>query len=294
MLIGIKVACSPDPTDGKRLAHGVEKWGATMICGAPTFLRGLFKVATPEQIATIRLCVTGAEKAPPEHFSLLKEFGKLDTLIEGYGITECSPVLTVNPLVGPHKGVGLPLPGVELCIVHPDTLENVSVGTPGLILARGPNIFSKYINPDVASPFVQHDNKSWYSTGDLGYLDENGYLMISGRQKRFIKIGGEMIGLSSIEDALLNDVVIHQIATLNDVPPLAVCAKEVEGDRTKIILFFCHPIDLDDVNGILKNAGFSNLVRISSIIKLDELPLMGSGKINYRALETEYLSKEQV
>ena len=294
MLLGIKVACSPDPTDGKRLAHGVEKWGATMICGAPTFLRGLFKVATPEQIATIRLCVTGAEKAPPELFSLLKKFGKLNTLIEGYGITECSPVLTVNPLVGHHKGVGLPLPGVELCIVHPDTLEKVPVGTPGLILARGPNIFSKYINPDVASPFVQYDNKSWYSTGDLGYLDEDGYLMISGRQKRFIKIGGEMIGLSSIEDALLNDVVIHQIATLNDAPPLAVCAKEVEGDRTKIILFCCHPIDLNDVNGILKNAGFSNLVRISTIIKLDELPLMGSGKINYRALETEYLSKELV
>ncbi|MBA3603504.1 MAG: AMP-binding protein [Parachlamydiaceae bacterium] len=293
MLAGIKVASSPDPTDSKRLAHGMEKWGATMICGAPTFLRGLFKMATPEQVSTLRLCVTGAEKAPPELFKLLKSFGKLDTLIEGYGITECSPVLTVNPLVGLHKGVGLPLPGIELSIVHPDTHEKVDDGTPGLILARGSNIFSGYINADVASPFVKHAGKSWYSTGDLGYLDEDGYLMISGRQKRFIKIGGEMISLASIEDALLNDESIHQITSLNDSPPLAICAKEVEGDRTKIVLFFCHSMALESVNKILKKSGFSNLVRISSIVELDELPLMGSGKINYRALETEYLSKEQ-
>lgn len=294
LLIGIRVACSPDPLDSKRLAAGMEKWGVTMLCGAPTFLRGLFKVATPEQIASLRLCVTGAEKAPPELFNLLDSFGKLDVIIEGYGITECSPVLTVNPVFGAHKGVGLPLPGVELCIVHPETFENHPVDTQGLILARGPNIFSGYINPDAVSPFVEHVGKTWYATGDLGYLDSEGYLFISGRMKRFIKIGGEMISLASIEEVLQNSFQDREGHLSNGSPSLAIFAKEKSGDKPKIVLFCCSPTKIEDVNGALKKAGFSNLVRISSIIQLAELPLMGSGKVNYRALETEYVNKEEV
>lgn len=290
LLSGLKIASSPDPTDGKRLAHGVEKWGVTLLCGAPTFLKGLFKAATPEQVATLRLCVTGAEKAPPELFKLIEDLGKPNALIEGYGITECSPVLTVNPAIGDHRGVGQALVGVELCIVHQETFQNIPVGSQGMILARGPSIFHGYINSDVASPFVEHDGKTWYKTGDLGFLDAEGYLTISGRQKRFVKIGGEMISLSSIEDSLLKLLLEQEGGSVQDGPSLAISATEdPNGDKSKIVLFSCFPTTTDFANRVLKEAGFSNLVRISSVIQLKEIPLMGSGKINYRVLEAEYL-----
>lgn len=289
LLSGLKIASSPDPTDGKRLAQGIEKWGVTLLCGAPTFLKGLFRAASAEQIATLRLCVTGAEKAPPDLFKLLEDLGKLHALIEGYGITECSPVLTVNPVIGEHKGVGQALPGVELCVVGQESSQRVSQGVQGMILVRGPNIFDGYINPDAASPFVEHEGKMWYKTGDLGFLDAEGYLTISGRQKRFIKIGGEMISLSSIEDSLI-DKSLGEAEAMNEGPILAISAKEdPSGEKPKIVLFSSLPTTPEAANSVLREAGFSNLVRISIVIPLKEIPLMGSGKIDYRTLESEYL-----
>lgn len=285
LLSGIKVASSPDPTDGLRIARGIEKWGVTILCGAPSFLKGILKAAKPEQLKTIRLCVTGAEKAPPELFQMMGAIGKETAILEGYGITECSPVLTVNPVDQQHRGVGLAIPGVEICIVHPETYEDVPIGGQGLILARGPNIFAGYLNKDVTSPFVEHAGKKWYKTGDLGFLDKEGYLTISGRQKRFIKIGGEMVSLASIEDALLEEGIRRGWPVNDEGPTLAICAKEFSGEKPKIYLFTSVNTNIEDINVSLKNAGFSNLVRISNIIPLREIPLMGSGKTNYRALE---------
>lgn len=293
LLAGLKIASSPDPTDGLRLAYGIEKWGITIVCGTPSFLKGILKAATPEQLATLRMCVTGAEKAPADLFKLMRDLGRENALLEGYGITECAPILTVNPFIGDHRGVGKALEGVELCCVHPETFENVPVGTQGLILARGPNVFAGYLNKDVASPFVTHEGKIWYKTGDLGFLDREGYLTISGRQKRFIKVGGEMISLAALEDALINRILVKGPAILQHTgPSLAVSGKEIAGDKAKIVLFVNFPMTTDEANQMLKQEGFSNLARISTVIQLQEIPLMGTGKVNYRILDTEYLNKE--
>ena len=194
----------PDPTDGKQLAETVKKWGGSIICGAPTFLKGMLRAGTPAHFASLRLCVTGAEKAPSELYKLAETLG-LDEqkLLEGYGITECAPVLTMNRPGRKPCGVGQPLEGIELKVVHPETCASVQEGEEGLVLARGPNVFGGYLNRDVASPFVTIEGKQWYKTGDLGHLDQEGRLIISGRQKRFIKVAGEMISLAAIEDALL-------------------------------------------------------------------------------------------
>ncbi|MBA3237443.1 MAG: AMP-binding protein [Parachlamydiaceae bacterium] len=295
LLAGLKIASFPDPTDAVRLAQGIEKWGVTIVCGTPSFLKGILKSATPEQMASLRICVTGAEKAPADLFKMMRDLGKENALLEGYGITECAPILTVNPFIGEHRGVGKALESVEICCVHHETFENVPFGTQGLILARGPNVFSGYLNKDVASPFMTHEDKVWYKTGDLGFLDREGYLTITGRQKRFIKMGGEMISLASIEDALIKRILEKGPAILEHTgPPLAVIGKEIAGDKTKIFLFVSFPMTTDEANQMLKQEGFSNLARISKIIQLNEIPLMGTGKINYRALDTEYLNKELV
>lgn len=291
LLSGIRVFYSPNPTEGRRLARGFDRWGVTIMCGAPTFIKGLLNAATPEQLKTMRLCVTGAEKAPPELYQMLNNCGKSGCLIEGYGITECSPVLTMNPIGGCPKGVGKAIPTVSLCIVHPETELPLPCGERGLILAKGPNIFNGYINPGLSSPFTYINGEKWYRTGDLGFMDETGMLTISGRMKRFIKIGGEMVSLASVEEALLHMAIEKGWPTKQEGPTLAICAKEFPDEKPKIFLFTQFDISVDDVNKALKEAGFSNLVKISSVIKLPEIPIMGTGKVNYRLLESEHLSK---
>jgi long-chain-fatty-acid--[acyl-carrier-protein] ligase len=292
MLSQLKVAFSPNPTDGKRLAKGFERWGITIICGAPTFLKGMFRAATPGQLKTMHICVTGAEKAPPELFQMVEELGKGEILLEGYGITECSPILTANEMGKPHRGVGKPLPGIDLLIIHPETEKVLSQGEKGLILARGPNIFAGYLNPGLASPFVTINNVEWYKTGDLGHIDPEGNLFISGRLKRFIKVGGEMVSLAAIEDGLMQAASKKGWKTSSEGPSLAICSKESNGDKPKIFLFSQFDTSVDEVNKSLKELGFTNLVKVSSVTQIDEIPLMGTGKVNYRALEAKYLSKE--
>lgn len=294
-LSGLKSVYSPDPTDGKRLARSIEKWGASIICGTPSFIKGIMKAAKPEQLKTVRICFTGAEKAPPELFDLMTRFfGTKEFFLEGYGITECSPVLTFNREGIEHIGVGLAAKGVELCIVHPETYELLPVGTQGLILARGPSIFKGYINPGLISPFVELQGVSWYKTGDLGFLDVEGNLTISGRLKRFIKIGAEMVSLAALEDALLQVGLKKGWPITHEGPALAVCAKEPPAEKARIYLFTTFSTNVDDINVALREAGFSNLVKVSNTMHLSEIPLMGSGKINYRLLETDYLPKMEV
>jgi len=285
LLSGIRVAYYPDPTDGKGLAHAIERWKATIICGAPSFLKGIFKNTKPEQLKTLRFCFTGAEKAPSDLFEMVNTLEHCQ-LLEGYGITECSPVITVNMTGDQSKGVGQPVSGVELCVVHLDTHQPLSIGQQGLILTRGPNVFSGYLNKGISSPFLTINGEQWYSTGDLGFLDSEGNLVLSGRLKRFIKVGGEMVSLAAIEDAL-QKALSKNAGHVEEGPILAVCAKEEAGEKTKIIVFTRFPTSIEEVNRSLKDAGFSNLVKVFKVQELTEIPLMGSGKINYRALEAQ-------
>lgn len=284
LLCGIRVVYYPDPTDGKGLAHAIEHWKATITCGAPSFLKAILKNTSVKQLQTLRFCVTGAEKAPKELFEKVNELINCQ-LIEGYGITECSPVLTINMSGKRENGVGKPLPGVDICIIDINTHEKVPQGQQGLIVVKGANIFKGYLNKGVSSPFMTIDGQNWYSTGDLGYLNEDGCLILSGRLKRFIKIGGEMVSLSAIEDAL-QKTIGNQVNS-QEGPTLAICAKEQEGEKPKIVVFTKFASSTDDANRSLREAGFSNLVKIFKVDQIDEIPLMGSGKINYRSLESK-------
>lgn len=289
LLAGIRVAFYPNPTEGLALAKEIQKWGGTILCGAPSFLKSILKAADPVQLKTLRLCVTGAEKAPPELLQLAAKKIPQAEVIEGYGITECSPVLTLNKSGLPHFGVGTPVPGVALCIVDLDTHQPLQQGKQGLILARGPNIFSGYLNVGINSPFLNVKGLQWYNTGDLGYIDDKGNLILSGRLKRFIKVGAEMISLGAIEEALLQNAVKKGVVGEVDGPVLAICAREHAGEKPTILLISKYAISVDEVNKSLRESGFSNLVKISHVQQLEEIPLLGSGKVNYRALESQFM-----
>lgn len=287
LLIGLRVAYYADPTNGKGVAKAIERWSGSVICGAPNFLRGMFKNAQPGQLKTLTLCVTGAEKAPPDLFQMVYDL-KHCALIEGYGITECSPVLTINREGNPKQGVGEPLPGVDICIIDLESHQPIAQGQQGLIVAKGPNIFAGYLNKGLSSPFVSVNGEHWYSTGDLGYIDSQGNLILSGRLKRFVKVGGEMISLAAIEEALHHQLVPNvQMETDEEGPILAICAKEEAGEKPKIFLFTRFRTSIEEANKSLREAGFSNLVKIFKVQQLAEIPVMGTGKINYRALEAQ-------
>lgn len=284
LVTGLRVAFSPNPTDGKRMGEAIERWDVTILCLAPTFLKNIVRVSTVKQLRTLRMVVTGAEKTAAELFVKLRELNAGAILVEGYGITECAPVLTLNPPSKPVQGVGLPLPGVEILIVDPDSYIPLTRGERGLILARGPNVFRGYIDSTLSSPFVTCASKSWYLTGDLGYLDEKGYLILSGRLKRFVKVGGEMVSLTSIEETLLEAGPRQGWKINPDVPSLAVCALEQEGKKSEMHLITTFDTTADVVNQVLRENGMSNIIKIRSVIKVPVIPLLGTGKIDYRSL----------
>lgn len=284
ILAGIKVAYFPDPTDSYSLAEGVERWKITLLCSAPSFLKGLLHAASRDQLKTVRLFVTGAEKTPKSLFEKAKSFGEDKALIEGYGITECGPIISLNQAGSVNAGVGKPLEKVEICIIDPETDRLINKNREGEICVRGPNVFKGYI-AEKRDPFIELDNERWYKTGDLGYMDSKGNLILSGRLKRFSKVAGEMVSLGAIEEVVTEEIVRRTKIPIEG-PIVAVCAKEIEEGRPKLVLFTTTSLTKNEANMILKEAGFSNLVKIAEVKSIECIPLMGTGKIDYRYLQT--------
>jgi long-chain-fatty-acid--[acyl-carrier-protein] ligase len=289
LLTGIRVACFPDPTDNFGIANGIERWKPTHLPIVPSFLKRLFEIAEKSQLKSLKQLVVAAEKASHQLYQTAESFGI--SLLEGYGITECSPVLSIRRPDKPIGGVGQLLPGIECVTIHPETLELLPEGEEGELCVCGPNVFSGYLG-DLPSPFIEIDGKSWYRTGDIGHLDKDQTVFLSDRLKRFTKLGGEMISLAAIENALIEGLQ-RRGHEQQDAPSLVVCADEKIADSPELIIFTTLPFDQETANHILQEAGFGRLIKVSGVRAIDEIPLMGSGKTNYRALQ-ELLQKQDL
>jgi long-chain-fatty-acid--[acyl-carrier-protein] ligase len=283
LVAGIRVHYSPNPTDSGMQARALRRWGITIIASAPSFLVNILRQGKKEPFEQLRLVVTGAEAPSRELFELVAVASPNASVWEGYGITECSPILAANGTGDRAQGVGKPIPGVRLRIVNlEDYSKPAPVNHPGMILAAGPNVFRGYLQSDVQSPFYMDEGILWYITGDIGYLNEQGSLIITGRQKRFVKIGGEMISLGAIEYALSSDTFPKE----GEGPQIALCAKGESEGRPRLVLFSTKSVSPTEINSLLRQKGFSNLVRIDQVITLEAIPLSGIGKIAYRQLES--------
>ncbi len=283
LLAGIKVCFAPDPTDSRSLANDIEHWRPTLFCCAPSFIQGVLYVAKEEQLESLRLIIAGAEKTPQALFDLFKARGK--TLIEGYGISECSPIVTLTREGEAPKGVGKPLPGVEICIIDLETEEVLDPGQEGEICVTGPSVFPGYLGIK-KDPFIRRKNKLWYRSGDRGYVDPDGNLILTGRLKRFVKIGGEMISLGGIEEDLLK--IYKEKGMIPEAVEgaiLAVAAAGRESEKPQIVLYTTVDTSREEINKALKDLGHGRLVKIAEIRRIDEIPLTGTGKIHYRLLE---------
>ena len=279
LVLGLRVVHHADPTDSSGLVRTIAAYRPTLLFSTPTFLGYMLARATPQDFASLRIIVTGAEKCPEAVRATCAKVAPQAEILEGYGITECSPVVSSN-VPGRSKAgtVGPPLDGVDVLVVDPETYQPVADGETGLLLVTGDSIFSGYLNHSGLQPFVEHDGQRWFNTGDLAALDEDGYIIFRGRLKRFLKAGGEMISLPALEEPLARRFPPNEAG-----PQVAVEGIETPAGR-RIVLFTTIDISTREANAILSESGFRGVMRIDQAQRIDRIPVLGSGKTDYKVL----------
>ncbi len=288
LLAGLRVVRHPDPTDAAALARKVGGYKTTILVGTPTFASYILERAEADALASLRMVILGAEKCPQSVFDRFAQAAPEAKVLEGYGITECSPVVSVNPPEAPRHGtVGKALPGVELCVVDLEEEKPVPAGQMGMLLVGGPTVFPGYLGHDGPSPFRERDGKRWYVTGDLVEVDADGYIHFSGRLKRFIKAGGEMISLPALEEPFAR----HYPPT-NSGPRVAVEGVETPGGGRRVVLFTTEPISLREANELLLREGFHGVMRLDEVRRVESLPVLGTGKTDYKVLRAGVLQEQ--
>ena len=286
---GLPVATCPDPTDIKTIGRICAEFKVSIMVSTGTFLRmwGSSRHIHPLMFSHLRAIYAGAEKIRPDVRELYRSKFKCE-IFEGFGTTETTPVAAVNASdalmddyrtvqVGNKPGtVGQPLPGTQFRIVDPDTMEELPVGEDGLILIGGTQIMKGYLkDPErTAQALVELNGHRWYKTGDKGHLDEDGFLTIVDRYSRFVKIGGEMISLSSI------DYKISESTLFDDVSYFSVPVPDrVKGE--KIVLLYAGEAPEEEIKERLGKVKLPPLMQPAAVMKVDELPRLGSGKVDF-------------
>jgi len=279
LLTGTRVVHHPDPTDSSGLTRKVAAYQATLLVGTPTFVSFILDRARPGQLDSLRRIICGAEKCPPALFERCKQLAPGAALVEGYGITECSPVVAVNRLPDNRPGtLGRPLPGIDLLVVDVDTEETLPTGTMGMLWVAGPTVFPGYIGHDGPSPFRERDGKRWYVTGDLATVDADGFIHFGGRLKRFLKAGGEMISLPALEEPFT-----QRFPPTDKGPAVAVEGMEDDHGRL-IVLFSTAPLQVSEANAWLRESGFHGVMKIDEVRQVETIPVLGTGKTDYKVL----------
>ncbi len=288
LLSGLRLVHHPDPTAAAALVRKTAAYRPTLLAGTPTFVGHILDRAKPGQLDSLRLIVVGAEKAPASLFERCARAAPNAQILEGYGITECSPVVSVNRPGRNRPGtVGQPLPGVEVRAIDLDSGAALPPGRMGMLLVSGPTVFPGYIGQDGPSPFQERDGRRWYVSGDLAEVDGEGYIRLAGRLKRFLKAGGEMISLPALEEPFA-----RRYPPTDEGPRVAVEGIETEGGR-RIVLFTTEPVGLREANDVLLAEGFRGVMRLDEVRRVERIPVLGTGKTDYKVLRAMLTESQQ-
>jgi acyl-[acyl-carrier-protein]-phospholipid O-acyltransferase / long-chain-fatty-acid--[acyl-carrier-protein] ligase len=284
-VLGIGVVYHPSPVDLMAIGELVREYRVTILITTPTFLQQYMRRCSPEDFGSLQYLIVGAEKLSDRLAIAFEDRFGIRPL-EGYGCTECSPVVAVNTRdfrapgfrqVGAKRGrIGHPLPGVSVRIVDPETRERLPVGTPGLLLVRGPNVMKGYLGkPEKTAEVLQG---GWYATGDIASEDEDGFLTITDRLSRFSKVGGEMVPHIKVEEKL------HELAGATEQKFVVTGVPDAKKGERLVVLHTLAVGELQPVLEKLPSAGLPNLwtPRPNQFFHVDELPHLGSGKLDLR------------
>ena len=287
LITGVKVAYTPNPVNLNEVIEAMRHNKANNIMATPTLLKMIMAKAKKEDFESVELVISGAESL---HADTKREFEKIteghnSIIVEGYGITECAPIVCLNPKdTQKLNSVGIVIKGMEMLVVSPDKYEILKQGEEGMLLVNGSSVFQGYMDNNIDSPFININGKSFYKTGDLGYIDKENFVFITGRLKRFVKVGGEMISMPFIENILKEK---YEVSTENTI---AVEGSD-KGAEPRVVLFSTKEINLSEVNKYLRDRGVASISKIREIVIIENIPLLGSGKVNYRYLK-ELIEKE--
>ena len=298
LLSGCMVCSYPNPTDARTLNELIQKYRLSLVCATPTFGRAMLRRADRDTYASVRYFVLGAEKLQPD---LEKEF--IDKCgvypMEGYGLTETSPVVAANmpeppPVPGSkffvpgtvRPGVGAMLPGIAIRItdVEDDTKE-LPLTERGMIWFKGANVFNGYIGLDKLNSEILRDG--WFKTGDIGQMDLNGFITLGGRLSRFSKIGGEMVPHEGVELALsrgfnlsAEDAVQIAIAGVSDLQKgealvlLSALPQHQRSSEEKEIL--------SSIRTMLADMSYPTLWAPKYLVPVEAIPVLPTGKLDLR------------
>lgn len=281
LCLGLRTVYHANPTESVTIAKRIASYKTSTLIGTPTFINGILQAAQVEQLQSLKLVFTGAEKCPAKVYEKLAEMNTQAILCEGYGITECSPLVSLNTIESNHPGtIGKVVPSTEYIIVDHETGAEVVQGKKGILLLRGPNIFAGYLGDTSNKGFCEHNNMLWYQTGDFVIESIDHVLTFAGREKRFIKLAGEMISLPAIESVLVGNLNEDS----ENGPTLAIESTPTE-ELPEIVLFTTIDMTREEANAQLKDAGLSPLYNIRQVIQIDEIPVLGTGKTDYKELK---------
>jgi acyl-[acyl-carrier-protein]-phospholipid O-acyltransferase/long-chain-fatty-acid--[acyl-carrier-protein] ligase len=285
---GVGVVFHPNPLDAQVIGGLVEKYKVTFLVATPTFLQAYMRRCTPESFGSLQYVLVGAEKLPERvAVAFEDQFGIRP--LEGYGCTECSPVVTVNGKdyrapgfrqVAAKRGkIGHPLPGVCVKVVDIDSGQPVASGISGMLLVKGPNVMRGYLGRPEKTAEVLHDG--WYTTGDVGLIEEDGFVTITDRLSRFSKIGGEMVPHIRIEERL------HELADVTEqVFAVTALPDEKKGERIIVI----HTLPETRLTTVLEKLAQCDLPALwkpkaNQFVHVDSIPTLGTGKMDLRAIK---------
>jgi acyl-[acyl-carrier-protein]-phospholipid O-acyltransferase/long-chain-fatty-acid--[acyl-carrier-protein] ligase len=271
---GLYVFVYPSPLHFRIVPTVFYDLNCTVMFGTNTFLNGYARKAHAYDFRSLRYLFAAAEKLQEATANTwARRFGV--RILEGYGATECSPAVSVNTLLTPsHGSAGKFLPGMEYKL---EPVEGVETG--GRLFVRGPNVMRGYLNREANETFLALGG--WYDTGDIVSVDENGFVHILGRLKRFAKVSGEMVSLTAVEDALAGAFPNYGLRC-----QVAVVTRPDEGKGEVLIAVTNEPrLQLDEIRAAIKTKGLSNLCIPREIKVVREIPKLGTGKVNHRELQ---------
>jgi acyl-[acyl-carrier-protein]-phospholipid O-acyltransferase/long-chain-fatty-acid--[acyl-carrier-protein] ligase len=267
LIAGVKVVCHPTPLQPREIVRRIREMGATILLSTDTFITQYARAGEPGDLGSLRLAVCGAERVRDETRTLLRHKYGME-ILEGYGVTEAAPVVAANQIEANRPGtVGHLMTGMEARLEPVEGIPNA-----GLLVVKGPNVMLGYIRPDAPGRIVAPEG-GWYDTGDVASIDEDGFIAIRGRVKRFAKIGGETVSLAVVENiaAAVWPDNHHAAVTIPD---------RAKGEQIVLVTDIAGAQRLDLV-AWAQNHGVSELAVPRRVLVVEALPVLGTGKTDY-------------
>jgi acyl-[acyl-carrier-protein]-phospholipid O-acyltransferase / long-chain-fatty-acid--[acyl-carrier-protein] ligase len=288
LLRGCHVVTVPSPLDTRKIVDAIREEEVSVLIGAPTFLRPMLKRAEPAELRSLDLVVSGAEKMPLDLYEAFVERFHIE-IMQGYGLTETTPVANVNqhnpPVItetaelqeGKRLGsVGRMLPGMTARIIDPDTGVERALTDTGILWFRGANVFGGYLHDEEKTRAALRDG--WFITGDLARFDEAGFLYIEGRLSRFSKIGGEMVPHGTVEQKIADAFGWEQL----DAPAAVVMGVPDAAKGEALVLLTTQEVTGEQVRDRLLAAGLPALWVPKIIKRVAAIPMLGTGKLDLK------------